>query len=102
MCLEKALHSGPTLPLSIQDLGEKIIATLDENKSCDIAEATRNDATVNVCRNQRLRRSNEIIVCDQLFWWQFFRGGAGGQDVYILVATQNKMMNLKMKITCLL
>ena len=46
--LEKALLSGPTLPSSIQDL----IATLDGNKSCDIAEAYRNNAIVNACRNQ--------------------------------------------------
>ncbi len=46
--LEKTLHSGPTLPSSIQ---EKINATLDGNKCCDIAEAYRNDATVNACRN---------------------------------------------------
>ncbi len=27
-------------------------AILDRNKCCDIAEAYRNDATANVCRNQ--------------------------------------------------
>ncbi len=46
--LEKTLQSGPTLPSLIQ---EKMNATLDGNKRCDIAEAYRNDATVNACRN---------------------------------------------------
>ncbi len=49
MCL-KTLRSGPTLPSSIQDLGEKIMQL--GNKCCDIAEAYRNDATANECRNQ--------------------------------------------------
>ena len=35
--LEKTLHSGPTLPSSIQDLGEKLIQLWTEKKSCDIA-----------------------------------------------------------------
>ncbi len=36
---------------SIQDLAEKCMQLLDGNKCCDIAEAYRNNATANACRN---------------------------------------------------
>lgn len=31
---------------------------------CDVAQAYQNDATVNACRNQSLRLSNKMLVCD--------------------------------------
>ncbi len=37
-------------------------ATLDGNTFYDIAEAYRNDATANACRNQ-----SKILVCDFFF-----------------------------------
>ena len=45
----------------------KINATLDRNKSCDIAEAHWNNATANACRNQ-----SEILECVATF--VFWRG----------------------------
>lgn len=41
---EKALHSGPTLPSSKQDLGEKVIHRMEKN--LDISEA---NAPLNAC-----------------------------------------------------
>ena len=52
-------------------------ATLDGNKSCDIAEAYQNNATVNACRNQSERRSNKILECVNFsFGGDFFFGQA--------------------------
>jgi len=50
--VEKALRSGLTLPIINTRSWGKINATLDGNKSCDIAEAYRNNAAPNKCRNQ--------------------------------------------------
>ena len=45
----------------------KMNATLDGNKSCDIAEAYLNNATVNACRNKSVRLSNNMIECVTFF-----------------------------------
>ncbi len=47
--LEKTLRCGPIINTRSC---RKMYATLDRNKCCDIAEAYRNNATANACRNQ--------------------------------------------------
>lgn len=45
--MDRLKQSGWTLPLSIQDFGKKRNVTLDGNKSGEMADAYRNDATAN-------------------------------------------------------
>lgn len=63
--LQKAVHRGQTLLTTNARSWWENVSTMDENKSCDFAEASGNSAAANVCCNQSYSRSSKKL-------WPFF------------------------------